>query len=152
LRAKQRARRIYGVTERPFRRFFGMAIRRRGPTGLNLLHLLETRLDNVVYRLGWASSRPQARQLVNHGHFLVNGHRADIPSMILKPGDVIALTPTARDLTYFKELPDLAGARVSATWLDRDLENMVGRVLRYPERSEIEGAINEQLIVEYYSR
>jgi small subunit ribosomal protein S4 len=113
---------------------------------------LETRRDNVVYRLGWASSRPQARQLVSHGHFLVNGRRADIPSMILKPGDQITLAPTARDLTYFKELPELAAARPSATWLDRDLDNMVGRVLRYPERSEIEGAINEQLIVEYYSR
>ncbi len=152
LRAKQRARRVYGVLERQFRRTFSIALRARGMTGLNLLQTLEMRLDNVVYRLGLAENRPQARQLVNHGHFIVNGRRADIPSMLIKPGDTVSVEEGAKKLTFFKELPDLAEKRLCAVWMDRDLKQLSGRVIRLPERSEIEGSLNEQLIVEYYSR
>ncbi len=152
LRAKQKARRSYGILERQFRRYFGIARRLRGMTGLNLLQTLELRLDNVVYRMGMAENRAQARQLVNHGHFTVNGHKADIPSMILQQGDVVAVSETARRTTFFKELADLAEKRNCASWLDRDLKGLNGRVLRLPERAEIDGNLNEQLIVEYYSR
>ncbi len=152
LRAKQRARRIYGVMERQFRRYYEVALSRRGLTGLNLLQTLESRLDNVVYRLGFASSRAQARLLVTHGHFLVNGRRTDVPSMLLKPGDTISVREGSRKLAYFKQLPDLAAKRNSPAWLNRDLKNLSGVVERLPERSEIDGNLNEQLIVEYYSR
>jgi len=152
LRAKQRARRVYGVLERQFRRTFGIASRTRGMTGLVLLQTLETRLDNIVFRLGLAENRAQARQLVNHGHFKVNGRRADIPSMLLQPGDSVEVTEVAKKLTFFKELPALAEKRLCAVWMDRDLKNLSGRVLRLPERAEIDGSLNEQLIVEYYSR
>ncbi len=152
LRAKQRARRVYGVLERQFRRTFGIALRTRGMTGINLLQTLEMRLDNVVFRLGLAENRAQARQLVNHGHFVVNGRRADVPSMLIKPGDSISATESAKKLTFFKELPDFAEKRVCAVWMDRDIKNLSGRVLRLPERAEIDGSLNEQLIVEYYSR
>jgi small subunit ribosomal protein S4 len=152
LRAKQRARRVYGILERQFRRYFGLALKHRGMTGFNLLQTLELRLDNVIYRMGFAESRPQARQLVNHGHFHVNETRADIPSMILKVGDKIALRVASASNVYFKELPELAEKRNCAIWLERDLKSISGRVLRTPERSEIDGGLNEQLIVEYYSR
>lgn len=152
LRAKQRARRIYGVLERQFRRYYNQALKSRGVTGLVLLQILESRLDNVVYRLGFASSRAQARLLVTHGHFTVNGRRTDIPSMTLKVGDVIAVREGSRDTKYFKELPAYAEGRPVPAWLSRDLKNLSGSVLRLPERSEIDGNLNEQLIVEYYSR
>ncbi len=152
LRAKQRARRVYGMMERPFRRYFTIAESKRGLPGLNLLQTLESRLDNVVYRLGFAENRAQARQLVNHGHFTVNGRRADIPSLIVKPGDTVEVVENSQKLTYFKELGDLAEKRLCAVWMDRDLKKLSGRVLRLPERSEIDGSLNEQLIVEYYSR
>jgi len=152
LRAKQRARRVYGMMERPFRRYYQIALRTRGLSGLNLLRTLETRLDNVVYRLGYAENRAQARQLVNHGHFLLNGHRADIPSMLVKPGDSVTVKETSLKLEYFKVLADLAEKRLCPVWMDRDIKKLSGRVLRLPERSEIEGSLNEQLIVEYYSR
>jgi len=152
LRAKQRARRVYGMMERQFRRSFGIAVRTRGMTGLVLLQTLETRMDNVVFRMGYAENRAQARQLVNHGHFKVNGRRADIPSMLLNPGDSIEVTEVAKKLSFFKDLPAVAEKRLCAVWLDRDLKNLSGRVLRLPERAEIDGSLNEQLIVEYYSR
>jgi small subunit ribosomal protein S4 len=152
LRAKQRARRVYGMMERPFRRYYRYAVRSRGLSGLILLQTLETRLDNVVYRLGYAENRAQARQLVNHGHFTVNDRRADIPSLLVKPGDTVTVKENSRKLTYFKELPDLAEKRLCAVWMDRDVKQLSGRVLRLPERSEIDGSLNEQLIVEYYSR
>ena len=152
LRAKQRARRVYGMMERQFRRSFGIAVRTRGMTGLVLLQTLETRMDNVVFRMGLAENRAQARQLVNHGHFKVNGRRADIPSMLLNPGDSIEVTEVAKKLSFFKDLPAVAEKRLCAVWLDRDLKNLSGRVLRLPERAEIDGSLNEQLIVEYYSR
>lgn len=152
LRAKQRARRVYGLMERQFRRTFGIALRTRGMTGLVLLQTLETRLDNIVFRMGLAENRAMARQLVNHGHFKLNGRRADIPSMLVKPGDTVEVTEVAKKLDYFKELPAVAEKRLCAVWMDRDLKNLSGRVLRLPERAEIDGSLNEQLIVEYYSR
>jgi small subunit ribosomal protein S4 len=121
-------------------------------TGFVLLQTLESRLDNAIFRMGWAESRSHARQLVNHGHFRLNGRRADIPSMLVKAGDVITLSETSKGDTYFKELPDIAEKRPCAVWMDRDLKNMTGRILRLPERAEIDGNIDEQLIVEYYSR
>ena len=152
LRAKQKARRIYGVLERQFRRYYETALGRRGLTGLNLLQILESRLDNVVFRMGFASSRSQARNLVTHGHFTVNGRRTDVPSMLLKEGDRVAVRQGSNGLTYFKELPALAEKRTSPAWLSRDMAQMMGAVSRMPDRPEIEGTLNEQLIVEYYSR
>lgn len=152
LRAKQRARRVYGILERQFRRYYEVANQRRGLTGLNLLQILESRLDNVVFRLGFASSRAQARVMVTHGHFTVNGRRTDVPSMLLKEGDTISVREGSQGLTYFKGLTDLADARTSPSWLNRDTKGLTGSVQRLPERAEIDGSLNEQLIVEYYSR
>jgi small subunit ribosomal protein S4 len=152
LRAKQRARRVYGVLERQFRRYYEVSLKRRGLTGLNLLQILESRLDNVIYRLGFASSRAQARLLVTHGHFTVNGRRTDVPSMLLKDGDQIAIREGSQGLTYFKDLNALAETRTTPEWLNRDIKKMTGVVQRLPERVEIDGNLNEQLIVEYYSR
>jgi small subunit ribosomal protein S4 len=152
LRAKQKARRVYGMFEKQFRRYYALAQKRRGLTGLNFLQTLETRLDNVVFRMGFAVNRAQARELVTHGHFIVNEFRTDIPSMLLKPGDKILVRDGSKDLTYFKELKDIAETRNAPTWLERDVKNLSGRVLRLPERAEIDGNLTEQLIVEYYSR
>jgi len=152
LRAKQRARRVYGVLERQFRRYYEVALQRHGLTGLTLLQILESRLDNVVYRLGFASSRAQARMMVTHGHFAVNGRRTDVPSMLLKEGDAISVRDGSQGLTYFKGLSDLADARTSPSWLNRDTRQLTGTIQRLPERAEIDGILNEQLIVEYYSR
>lgn len=152
LRAKQKARRIYGVLERQFRRYYDTAITRRGLTGMNLLQILESRLDNVVFRLGFASSRSQARLLVTHGHFIVNGRRTDVPSMLLSEGDVIAVREGSGKLTYFKDLAVYAEKRNAPSWLSRDVKSMAGSVARMPERAEIDGSLDEQLIVEYYSR
>jgi len=152
LRAKQKARRIYGVLERQFRRYYETALGRRGLTGLNLLQILESRLDNVVYRLGFASSRPQARLLVTHGHFTVNGRRTDVPSMLLSPGDELAVREGSSKLSYFKELNAFAEKRSAPAWLGRDISQMSGSVARMPERAEIDATLDEQLIVEYYSR
>jgi small subunit ribosomal protein S4 len=152
LRAKQKARRIYGILERQFRRYYEVSLQRRGLTGLNLLQILESRLDNVVFRLGFASNRAQARLLVTHGHFSVNGRRTDVPSMLLEPGDVVEVREGSRKRTFFKELPDIAEERNVPAWLDRDLRALKGTVIRLPERAEIDGNLQEQLIVEYYSR
>lgn len=152
LRAKQKARRIYGVLERQFRRYYETALGRRGLTGLNLLQILESRLDNVVYRLGFASSRPQARLLVTHGHFTVNGRRTDVPSMLLGEGDEISVREGSSKLSYFKDLGAFVDKRNAPGWLGRDPKNMSGTVARMPERAEIDGSLDEQLIVEYYSR
>lgn len=152
LRAKQKARRTYGMLEKQFRRYYVLAQKKRGLTGLNFLQTLETRFDNVVFRIGFAVNRAQARELVSHGHFMVNEVRTDIPSMLLKPGDKIAVREGSLAATYFKELKDIAETRNTPTWLERDLKNLSGRVLRLPDRAEIDGNITEQLIVEYYSR
>ncbi len=152
LRGKQKTKRIYGVLERQFRRYFRDAQKRRGLTGLNLLQILECRLDNVVYRLGFASSRNQARQLVNHGHFNVNDQRNDVPSTILEPGDSIEVREASKQRTYFKTLKQAEDTRTPPAWVESNLNNLSGRVIRLPERAEIDGNLNEQLIVEYYSR
>lgn len=152
LRAKQKARRIYGILERQFRRYYEVSLQRRGLTGLNLLQILESRLDNVVYRLGYADSRAQARQLVTHGHFTVNGRRTDVPSMLLAPGDQVAVRDGSRKRTYFKNLSDIAEEKNSPDWLNRDVRNLAGSLVRLPERTEIDGNLSEQLIVEFYSR
>ena len=154
LREKQKARRIYGVLERQFRRYFEEANRTTGMTGVNLLAMLEKRLDNVVYRLGFADSRAQARQLVRHGHFEVNGRKTDIPSFQVSIGDVITVRETARGKGYFKERAQImqGGSGSVPTWLRSSVVDMKGEVLGVPAREDIEIPLNEQLIVEYYSR
>jgi small subunit ribosomal protein S4 len=152
LREKQKARRIYGVLERQFRRYYREATRRPGMTGENLLIILESRLDNVVYRMGFADSRAQARQLVQHGHIDLNGRRTDVPSVLLKPGDVVSVHPTSRRLKYFKELAAVIEKRQVPSWIAIEPSQLTGRVLALPLREAIEQPLNEQLIVEYYSR
>ncbi|MCP4538585.1 MAG: 30S ribosomal protein S4 [Chloroflexi bacterium] len=152
LRGKQKVRRIYGVLERQFRRYFREAERRPGLTGANLLIILESRLDNIVYRLGFADSRSQARQLVQHGHFLLNGRRTNIPSYIVCPNDRITVREGSRKRNYFKERAELLDEGSVPHWLSLDSNAMVGRVLQLPAREDIAAELNEQLIVEYYSR
>jgi len=152
LRAKQKARRVYGVLERQFRRYFREAERRRGLTGTNLLVMLESRLDNVVYRLGFAVSRPQARQLVRHGHFEVNGRKVNIPSFLVEPNDVVAVRARSRQNAHFQEVALDLEHRAVPDWLSRDDLTMSGHVLAPPQRENIDVAIDEYLIVEYYSR
>jgi small subunit ribosomal protein S4 len=153
LREKQKARRVYGVLERQFRRYFRVALRRPGLTGSNLLSILETRLDNVVYRLGWADSRNHARQLVQHGHIAVNGRRTNVPSYLVRPGDEISIREGSRKRTYFKELGAYMNDRPPAPeWLSLNMGTMAGSVIRLPERRDVDIPLNEQLIVEYYSR
>jgi small subunit ribosomal protein S4 len=152
LREKQKARRIYGVQERQFRRYFRGALRVKGMTGVTLLVLLERRLDNVVYRLGLADSRPQARQLVRHGHFTVNGHNHDVPSYLVEVGDVIEVREGSRQNGYFKTLSERLGQRAMPEWLQFDEARLSARVLARPDRQSVDLPLNEQLIVEYYSR
>ncbi len=152
LREKQKARRIYGVQERQFRRYFRDALRVKGMTGVTLLVTLERRLDNVVYRLGIADSRAQARQLVRHGHFALNGHKHDIPSYLVDIGDTIEVRPGSRDNGYFKAIADRLGQRSLPEWLQFDEARLVGRVIGLPSRQAVDLPLNEQLIVEYYSR
>ncbi|MFO7152562.1 MAG: 30S ribosomal protein S4 [Bacillota bacterium] len=152
LREKQKAKRIYGVLEQQFKIYFEEASRQKGVTGENLLRLLECRLDNVVYRLGFAKSRAQARQLVRHGHFEVNGKKVDIPSYQVKPGNVIAVREKSRSLEIFKEMAELGKGRVVPEWLSVNYDTLTGEVLRYPNREDIDVPIQEQLIVELYSK
>ena len=154
LREKHKARRIYGVMERQFRRYFSIALRSKGLTGAMLLQMLESRLDNVVYRLGLATSRGQARQLVQHGHVDVNGHRLDAPSYMVKAGDVISVRPSSRRRGYFKTLAQELEDRqaIVPRWLSVDPSQLAGRVLALPSREDIDIKLNERLIVEYYSR
>jgi small subunit ribosomal protein S4 len=152
LRAKQKARRVYGILERQFRRYMEVSLSRRGLTGLNLLQILESRLDNVIYRLGYAANRAEARLLVTHGHFTVNGRRTDVPSMLVSPGDVVAVREQSRAKTFFKDVAAVAEDRPVPAWLSRDMRSLAGSVIRLPERAEIDSNLQEQLIVEYYSR
>lgn len=152
LRAKQQTRRMYGILERQFRRYVSMAERRSGMTGENLLVVLETRLDNVIYRLGLADSRAQARQLVQHGHFMVNGRMTDIPSCLVRPNDVVSVRPESRRSRYFRDRRELLGKREVPVWLSFNEDAMEGRVLGLPTRQEIDVPVEEQLIVEFYSR
>ncbi|MBC7234120.1 MAG: 30S ribosomal protein S4 [Chloroflexi bacterium] len=152
LREKQKARRIYGVLERQFRRYFEAALKHKGMTGANLLQTLERRLDNVVYRLGFASSRDQARQLVLHGHFELNNKKVRVPSLLVKPNDVITVAESSRKKPYFKDLSKVLEHVTTPEWLSLDPAEMKGRVLALPSREQIDVPIQEQLIVEYYSR
>jgi small subunit ribosomal protein S4 len=152
LREKQKVRRVYMVNERPFKRYYETAASRPGVTGENLLRLLETRLDNTVYRMGFASSRAQARQLVGHGHFEVNGRRTDIPSFRVREGDRIEVRPTSRKTEYFKQLKDAIGGAQKPDWVDVDADKLVGTVTAMPTRDQMPLELNEQLVVEYYSR
>jgi small subunit ribosomal protein S4 len=153
LREKQKARRIYGVLERQFEKYFEMAERMKGITGENLLQLLERRLDNVVYRMGFASSRPQARQLVRHGHFTVNGKKVNIPSYLVSVGDTIAVSEkSASGMEYFKSLREQGPVGSVVPWLDVDFDKLQVTVTALPARQDIDVPIQEHLIVELYSK
>ena len=150
LREKQKAKRFYGLHETQFRNLFDKAVRKKGITGENLLILLETRLDNVVFRLGFASSRKEARQLVNHGHFTVNGRKVNIPSYTVKPGDVIKVKEKSTNSPKFKEVKEMS-ITVPA-WVAVDVEKLEGKILSVPTREEIDTPVAEHLIVELYSK
>jgi small subunit ribosomal protein S4 len=152
LREKQKVRYSYGVLERQFRRFFAEAERQSGITGDNLLVLLEKRLDNVIFRLGFADSRTQARQLVQHGHFVVNGKNTDIPSYLVKEGDIIGWQEASKKSAYFKLSAESIGSKVVAPWLSLEKISMVGRVISMPVPGDIETKFDMASVVEYYSR
>jgi len=152
LREKQKAKRYYGILESQFRGYFNMASKRKGKTGENLLAILETRLDNTVYRLGFAMSRAEARQLVLHGHFLVNGRKVNIPSFLVRPGMIISLKDTSRSLDKLKSVIEANSSRVPPKWLDYDANSLIAKVTTVPMREDIDIPIEEQLIVELYSK
>ncbi len=152
LREKQKARRVYGVLERQFRRYVGLASKARGVTGETLLRILERRLDNVVYRMGFAGSRAEARQLILHNHFAINGRKVNIPSYLLRPGDEIEVREKSRNLARFLELAEQFQGRAVPEWLSVDRQAMKGTIVRLPEREEIDTPVKESLIVEHYSR
>ena len=152
LKEKQKAKFIYGVLEKQFRAYYDKAKTMPGVTGENLLGLLERRIDNVVFRLGLASTRRQARQLVAHGHITVNGKRLDIPSALVKVGDVIGVKEKSRGTALFKEIAESKNALSVPAWLTADIENLTGSVTRFPNRDEIDIPVDEQAIVELYSR
>ncbi|WP_303103726.1 30S ribosomal protein S4 [Megamonas funiformis] len=152
LKEKQKAKFIYGVLEKQFRAYYDKAKTMPGVTGENLLGLLERRIDNVVFRLGLASTRRQARQLVSHGHITVNGKRLDIPSALIKVGDVIGVKEKSRGTALFKEIAESKNALNVPAWLTADIQNLRGSVTRFPNRDEIDIPVDEQAIVELYSR
>lgn len=152
LRAKQMTRRFYGVLEGQFHHYYEMATNMPGKAGDNLLILLESRLDNVVYRCGWASSRAEARQLVVHGHFTVNGKKVDVPSYLVKPGEMVAIKDKSRSSDKFKAVLEANSARPTPKWLDVDAANAQAKVDALPTREEIDLEVDETLIVELYSK
>ena len=152
LREKQTARRYYGVQEKQFKKYYVAADKQSGIAGENLLSLLERRLDNVVYRMGLASSRKEARQLVRHGHFLLNGKKADIPSIILKVGDTVTLKDKSRSSEKFKELAEQMAAVIPPKWLDVDTDSFTAKMIMVPERADVDFPFEEQLIIELYSK
>jgi len=153
LREKQKVRRFYGVMESQFHKHFVEAERRGGVTGDNLLQILESRLDNVVYRMGFADSRRQARQLVRHGHFMVNDRKTNIPSFLVKPGDVVTVRPGSRSRTYFTDYSEVLDTRRAPDWMTIDSRALSGKILNLPARDQIEvPSFNEALVVEHYSR
>jgi small subunit ribosomal protein S4 len=152
LREKQKAKRYYGVLESQFRGYFEMARKRKGKAGENLLSLLETRFDNTVYRLGFAMSRAEARQLVLHGHFLINGRKVNIPSFLVKPGMIITLNDKSKSLDKFKAVIEANASRTPPKWLEYDRNALVAKVTAAPMRDDIDFPIEEQLIVELYSK
>ena len=152
LREKQKAKRYYGVLESQFRSYFEMAERRQGQAGENLLSILETRLDNVVYRLGFAMSRAEARQLVTHGHFTVNGKKVNIPSFLVKPGMIVSLRERSRSLEKIKNNIEANAFRQPPKWMEYDANNMLAKIVALPAREDIDLPIEEHLIVELYSK
>jgi len=152
LREKQKAKKFYGVLESQFRKYFEMASTTKGITGENLLKILETRLDNIVYRLGFARSRAEARQLVTHGHFSVNGKNVNIPSYLVRAQDIIAVRDVSKENEMFKEIIDVTGSKVVPKWLESDLEKLKGIVLATPTREDVDLQVEEHLIVELYSK
>ena len=151
LREKQKLRRMYGMMESQFSKYFVIADKQKGITGENLLSLLEYRFDNVIYRLGFATSRPQARQLVRHGHFSVNGKTVTIPSYIVSSGDEISVRQKSREMNLFKDIAS-AGVHATPEWLQTDLATLTGKVLSVPTREQIDVNVQEHMIVEYYSK
>ena len=152
LREKQKVKRIYGVLEKQFAHYFDLAEKQKGITGSNLLEILETRLDNVVYRLGLATSRKEARQLVQHAHFLVNGKKVNVPSYLVKEGDTIEVKAKSKKSPKFKEILEATENRAVAPWLSADLDTLSGKVIGRPTREDIDVEIAEHLIVELYSK
>ena len=152
LREKQKTKSYYGVGEKQFRKYFEMASNKKGITGENLLQILESRLDNVVYRLGYGASRAQARQFVNHGHFEVNGKKVDIVSYLVKPGDVITVKETMKNNEAIKTVAEANGSRPVPAWLEKNIENLSGKVVRLAAREDIDIPVEEHLIVELYSK
>ena len=152
LRAKQQARRYYGIQEGQFHKYFLMAERKQGMTGENLLRICESRLDNVAYLLGWASSRAEARQLTTHGHYLVNGKKVDIPSYLLKAGDVVSIREKSRDSEKIKAVLETNASRPVPEWLDKNGDDLTAKIVKLPDREQIEVPVEEHLIVEFYSK
>lgn len=152
LREKQKTRRYYGVLEGQFANYYEMAVKKAGITGENLLIILESRLDNIVYRLGWATSRPEARQLVRHGHFEVNGQKANIPSILLKAGDTITIKDKSRSSEKMKAVLETTESKVVPMWLTADRNTLSASIVRMPTREEIDLEVEEHLIVELYSK
>ena len=152
LREKQKAKFIYGVLEKPFRNYYEKADRMKGQTGENLMVMLESRLDSVIFRMGFARTRREARQIVGHKHILVNGKKVNIPSYLCKAGDVIELTEKAKGLNRYKEIVEITGGRLVPEWMDVDLESFKGTIKNLPTREMIDVPVNEMLIVELYSK
>lgn len=152
LREKQKVRRIYGIMENQFRLYFKKASSMKGITGEILLQIMERRLDNVIYRMGFAVNRREARQIVRHGHFLVNGRPVDIPSYILKAGDVVEVRESSRNIQVISESLSMAEHKGFPEWIEMDMQNMKGKFVRIPSREEIQLPVQEQLIVEFYSK
>ncbi len=152
LREKQKVRRTYGLQEKQFRKYFKEAEKKQGITGENFLKMLESRLDNVIFRLNLARSRPEARQIVLHGHVLVNGRRVNIPSFLVKEGDVISIKEKSRGMSHIKDILEVNEGRGVPSWLEVDLEKATGKVLGEPRREDLDMEFEEHLIVEYYSR
>lgn len=152
LNEKQKVKFIYGVLEKQFRKYYVMATKREGIAGQNLLQILESRLDNVVFRLGLANTRKEARQIVNHGHILVNGHKVDIPSYLVKPGDVVAVREKSKSSVRIKQIVEENEKRVIPKWLSMDKNKLEGRVLQLADREDIDYDVEEHLIVELYSK
>ncbi len=152
LNEKQKVKFVYGVLERQFKNYFEMAERRPGQTGENLLAILESRLDNVVFRLGFAMTRPEARQLVSHGHILVNGRKVNIPSFLVKPGMVITLKDSSKNLEKIKANLEGTSFRATPTWIEYDANSMTAKILAVPAREDIDLPVEEHLIVELYSK
>lgn len=152
LNEKQKVKFIYGVLEKQFRKYYVMATKQEGITGQNLLQILESRLDNVVFRLGLANTRKEARQIVNHGHILVNGHKVDIPSYLVKPGDVVAVREKSKSSARIKQIVEDNEKRVIPKWLSMDKNKLEGRVLQLSDREDIDYDVEEHLIVELYSK